>query len=340
MAKNNLPTISVVVTTYNSQRTIKRCLKSVRDQDYPQDKIEILVIDGGSEDKTLSIVRNYDVRIVKIPSHLQGAEYNKSVGVNKTKNDILLLLDHDNIIPHKKWLRKMVKPFLENKDLVSAEPLRFHYDKKMTFLDRYFALIGGSDPVPYYFGKNNHLSYAYDEYRLWGKARDMGGYYLIEHSLNKIPALGGNGALVRRELLLSHAKAGVGEFFHIDVHVDLIKKGFNTYASVKDTIIHLTNNKLIPFLKRRRKYIEIYHFQDFKKRRYSIYEPKKDRGKLIKYIFIASTFIIPTVDSIRGFLKVRDVAWFIHPFLTFAMLIVYGVPTLREEIKRVILGKR
>lgn len=337
MRKTELPTISVVVTTFNSERTIELCLKKLKEQNYPQEKVEVLVVDGGSEDKTLSIAKKYNTKIVNVPKHLQGAEYNKGVGVNKAKNEILLLLDHDNILPHKNWLRKMVKPFMEHKEIVGAEPLRFYYDRRMTLLDRYFALFGGSDPVPYYFGKNSHLSWAFDNYNLRGKAEDVGDYYLVKFSPGKIPALGGNGAALRRKLLLKEAKADPPNFFHIDVNVDLIGKGFNTYAIFKDSIKHMTNNKLIPFLRRRRYYIEKYHFEDQSRRRYSIYEPEKDRLKLIKYVLISATFIIPVFDAIRGFIKIRDVAWLIHPFMCFAMLIVYGVPTVKEEIRRVFL---
>lgn len=337
--KDKLPTVSVIVTTFNSQRTIRRCLGAVRKQDYPQKNIEILVVDGRSTDKTLEIAKNFNVRIINVPNDKQGAEYNKAVGVNSARNELLLLLDHDNILPHMKWLRKMVRPMVIHKELVGVEPLRFHYDPKMTLLDRYFALMGGSDPVPYYFGKNSHLSWAFDKYNLWGEAKDMGEYYLIKFSPGKVPSLGANGALLRRKLLLKEAKADLEHFFHIDVHVDLIRKGFNTYAMTKDTIIHLTNNKLFPFLLRRKYYIEKYHFQDFSLRRFSVYEPVKDRLNLIKYVLISVTIIVPLFDAIRGFIKIRDVAWFIHPLMCFGMLIVYGFPTLKEEIKRVFLAK-
>ncbi|HSX09853.1 MAG TPA: glycosyltransferase [Candidatus Saccharimonadales bacterium] len=334
--KEKFLSISVVMPTFNSSRTIDRSLKSVRDQDYPQEKIEILTADGGSTDNTLEIVKKYNAKIIKIPKKLQNAEYNKGVAVNKAKNDIILLLDHDNILPHKKWLRKMIIPFLENKDLVASEPLRFHYDKKMTVLDRYFALLGGVDPVAYYFGKDSHLSWAFDTYNLFGKSRDMGDYYLVTFTPDKIPALGGNGAAVRRKLLLKEAHADPAHFFHIDVHVDLIKKGFNTYGFFKDSIIHLTNNKLVPFLLRRKYYIEKYHFEDLSKRRYSVYEPKKDRLNLIKYVIFSITIVKPLYDAIRGFIKKPDIAWFIHPFMCLAMLLMYGIPTIKEEVRRVI----
>lgn len=321
--------------TFNSGRTIGASLKSVKEQNYPQNKIEIITVDGGSKDKTLQIAKKYKAKIIKVPSHLQNAEYNKGIGVNKAKNDIVIFLDHDNVLPHKEWLAKMIVPFLDNKNVVGVEPLRFHYDPKMTLLDRYFALLGGNDPVAYYFGKDSHLSWAFDKYNLFGKSEDKGNYYLVRFKKNQIPALGGNGAALRRKLLLKEANADPEHFFHIDVNVDLIRKGFNTYALFKDSIIHLTNNNVIPFLKRRQYYIEKYHFQDLSKRRYSIYEPKKDRANLIKYVIISMTFLIPAYDSIRGFIKVRDVAWFLHPFMCFAMLIVYGMPTIKEEVKRV-----
>jgi len=333
--KEKFLSLSVVMASFNSARTIARSLKSIRDQDYPQNKIEIIIADGGSTDKTLEIVKKYKVRIINVPPALQGAEYNKGMGVNRAKNEILFMLDSDNILPHKKWFRKMIVPFLENKEIVGVEPLRFHYDPKMTLLDRYFALLGGSDPVAYYFGKDSHLSYAFDKYNLYGESQDMGGYYKVKFNKNNIPALGGNGAAMRRELVIKEAKADPDHFFHIDVNVDLIKKGFNTYGLFKDSIIHLTNNKVIPFLLRRKFYIEKYHFEDLSKRRYSIYEPKKDRGNLIKYVILSVTFVKPIYDSIRGFIKVHDVAWFIHPFMCFIMLIVYGVPTVKEEVRRV-----
>ena len=149
--------------------------------------------------------------------------------------------------------------------------------------------------------------------------------------------MGANGALVRRKLLLKEAKADLKHFFHIDVQVDLIRKGFNTYAMIKDTIIHLTNNKLFTFLMRRKYYIEKYHFQDFSLRRFSVYEPGKDRLNLIKYVLLSVTIIVPLFDAIRGFIKIRDVAWFVHPLMCLGMLVVYGVPTLKEEAKRVFL---
>ncbi len=324
--------ISVIIPTYNSSRTIGKCLKSIINQDYPKSLIEIIVVDGGSSDSTIDIVKKFGAKIIKVSSSLQNAEYNKGIGINSARNELLLMLDHDNILPHKMWLQKMVEPLQENKNVVGVEPLRFHYDKNMKFMDRYFALLGGTDPVAYYLGKNSHLSYIFDKYNLLGNAIDKGEYYLVRFFPNKLPAIGGNGALVKRNMILQFAKSDPDNFFHIDVHMDLVNRGFNTYAIVKDTIIHMTHSQFFSFLRRRMYFVEKYYYEESKKRRYSIYNPKEDNLKLLYYILISLTIIKPLFDSLRGYLKLRDSAWFVHPFMCFCMVFAYGIPVIKSSI--------
>ena len=60
MYKNDIkkyPKISIITVCLNSEKTIKKCLDSVINQNYPKKKIEYIVIDGGSDDKTLSIIK-------------------------------------------------------------------------------------------------------------------------------------------------------------------------------------------------------------------------------------------------------------------------------------------
>lgn len=53
----NLPLVSVIIPTLNEEKNIGRCLESIRKQTYPKDKIEIIVVDNDSTDKTREIVR-------------------------------------------------------------------------------------------------------------------------------------------------------------------------------------------------------------------------------------------------------------------------------------------
>lgn len=338
MEKYKWPSVSFVIATYNSERTIKNCLSAISKQDYPS-PIEIVIGDGGSTDRTLNVIEKYSAKVVSVPEEKQNAEYNKGTAVNAAKNEIIVFIDHDNILPHKKWLRKMVRPLLEDEQIFGAGVLRFHYKKSMTLLDRYFALFGAADPIAFFLNKSAHQSWLYDQFNLRGTLLEgKPDYYIVELDPERMPALGGNGALLRRKLL-KEAKSDPEHFFHIDIHVDLAKKGYTKYAFVKESIIHLTNNSLLPFLKRRKYYIEKYHFKDFSKRRYSVYESKKDRLALMRYIIYAMTIFGPLFHSLRGFFKIRDLAWFIHPVISLAMLIVYGSATIQRRLKHVTLAR-
>jgi len=50
------PLVSVIIPTLNSAKTLKDCLESIVAQDYPKDKIEIIIADGSSTDGTLEIM--------------------------------------------------------------------------------------------------------------------------------------------------------------------------------------------------------------------------------------------------------------------------------------------
>ena len=56
---NLFPSISIIIPTLNSAKTLKDCLQSIEMQDYPKDRIEIIIADGGSTDSTLSIISEF-----------------------------------------------------------------------------------------------------------------------------------------------------------------------------------------------------------------------------------------------------------------------------------------
>lgn len=338
---NNFPTISVVIPTFNSQATIKKCLSSIRNQGYLQKNIEIIIADGGSTDRTRKIVSMFNIKWIDIDSKKQNVEYNKSIGIQEAKGELLLMLDHDNVLPNNNLLNKMVQPFLEHKDLVGVETLRYYYDPRTTLLDRYFALFGVNDPLAFYLGKADRMSYIYDTYHKKYYPKDCGNYYLVSFTKNNLPTIGANGFMIRKKTLLRYADATPGNYYHIDVNADLISKGFNTYAFVKDSINHLSGHGRVGYyLKRKMLFMKQYYLTENNvllqsARRYSLYE-KKDFWKLIYFIVISLTLIVPLFDSIRGYLKIHDKAWFLNPILCFAFVVLYGYVIIEYKLKLLI----
>lgn len=322
------PSVSFVIPTYNSEKTLIKCLRSINNQRYPKDKIEIILADGGSKDTTKQISQNFKCRFIPVRSTKQGAEYNRAIGATKATNTIIAFLDHDNVLPHTKWLSSMTLPFTD-KTITGVETLRYAYDSNAGYLGRYFSLLCANDVLPFYLGKADRISYMYKHITDYGVFKNIPikknkNFYIVDFTPDAIPTLGSNGFLVRKNILLKHADVRPDYFFHIDVNVDLIRKGYNRYAFVDDSIIHETNERgIIDYLRRRKIFVETYQFTKASKRRFRVYE-KKDRNRLIWIVFIGLTLVIPLIDAIKGYKQIKDKAWFLHPVISFTLIIVYG----------------
>lgn len=326
------PSVSVVIATYNSGRTLDRCLRLVRSQEYPA-PIEIILGDGGSTDNTRKIAQKYQAKVMKIPSEKQHSEYNRGVAFNIAKNELVLIIDHDNFLPYKDWLKDMAKPLIENPKMVATETAYYHYDRSYSLIDRYFALYGTSEPIPFYLGKADRMSQISKKWSLLGKSKDMGDYYLVHFAKDprKIPTIGTNGCLMRRKILMQNAQIDPEHHYPIDVMVDVIKKGHNEFGFVKNSIIHLTNERgVISFFLRRYKFVAKYHFQENSKRRYSVFM-KGDETKLLLYLFYTITIVKPLYDAVRGFIKISDPAWFLLPLMCFITTGIYSFVTIKNK---------
>jgi len=78
------PFISVVVPCLNEERYVAACLDSILATTYPADRLEVLIVDGMSEDRTRSIVAAYAkrhpaVRLIDNPSHITPAGLNAGI---------------------------------------------------------------------------------------------------------------------------------------------------------------------------------------------------------------------------------------------------------------------
>jgi cellulose synthase/poly-beta-1,6-N-acetylglucosamine synthase-like glycosyltransferase len=101
---DELPSISIIVASLNNESTIKECLLSILDQDYPQNSLEVLVVDGGSTDSTAMLVKNYNVQFVSNRRNVPAA-YNLASKI--VKNEVLGFIDADAKV-EKDWLKKLI----------------------------------------------------------------------------------------------------------------------------------------------------------------------------------------------------------------------------------------
>jgi len=113
------PRVTVAVPTYNERDTIDRCLSGVTTQEYPRDRLEILVVDGGSTDDTVARAARYPgVRVLHNPA--RDAETAKEIGLGAATGDLFMYLDADAEFACPGWLRAMIRPLREDPTLVAS----------------------------------------------------------------------------------------------------------------------------------------------------------------------------------------------------------------------------
>jgi GT2 family glycosyltransferase len=109
--------VSVVIPTYNAARTIRGTLDSVLRQSSSAD--EILVLDDGSTDETVSILRSYGDSISLLQQKNSGVAAARNTLCAHARGDLIAFLDHDDLW-HPAYLETQQQSFAERSDLVAS----------------------------------------------------------------------------------------------------------------------------------------------------------------------------------------------------------------------------
>lgn len=111
-----LPSVSILISAYNEEAVIERKIQNILELDYPKEKLEVLIGDDGSADRTAEIVARYadqGITLVKAPKNAgKAAMLNRLNGI--AKNDILLFCDANTMF-FPNVVRKLVVPFQDEK---------------------------------------------------------------------------------------------------------------------------------------------------------------------------------------------------------------------------------
>jgi GT2 family glycosyltransferase len=116
------PRVSIIILTYNGSEYILPLLKSLSEQTYPLNLVEIIVIDNASTDNTLKLIQdNYNaVKIIPLKKNLGFAAGNNQ-GYLNARYDLLVFLNQDTIC-HPDFLKVLVGKMLEDKSLAACNP--------------------------------------------------------------------------------------------------------------------------------------------------------------------------------------------------------------------------
>ena len=108
--KSNYPFVSITILTYNCEQTIKKCLSSVFNVDYPRDRYEVIIIDSGSNDRTLEIIKEFPIDKIIVKKGISRG-HARNISVHEAKGEIVAMVDSDHEQTSKDWLTTIVREF-------------------------------------------------------------------------------------------------------------------------------------------------------------------------------------------------------------------------------------
>lgn len=157
--------VTIVVPARNEQENIAACLDSLVTQNYPGDKIEIIVIDDNSTDDTENIIQDYCDRYPFVqrislgicPAGISPKKRALEVGIRAASGEIILTMDAD-CVASPNWIQGIIRHYEDDVGMVAglvaflprSETTLFHKIQSLEFIGLITAGIGSigiNDPI-------------------------------------------------------------------------------------------------------------------------------------------------------------------------------------------------
>lgn len=314
------PLVSVVIATYNSERTIWRVLESIKKQSYPSKKIEIMVIDGGSADDTLKIAKQYSCRILKNPKVDQ--VFAKQIGYIKASGRYLMFLDSDEVLENSRSLELKVETFLKNQAVRVVISSGYKKPRAYSAINYYINEYG--DPLSLFLYKisKDHLYFLKDlkrRYKIIYEDKNR-SYFSFPKSDPPFIELTSMGVMIDLNYVRNNFPM-ILKTPALHTHLlYLINFLGDLFAVTKNDIIaHYSAGRLVVYLKKIKT-----------RARSNIFKTEMGMAgltgredyqspwlKIKKFFFVlySLTLIFPFFDSLYLFLKTKRFVYFLHPLL-------------------------
>ncbi|MEH2327283.1 MAG: glycosyltransferase [Nostoc sp.] len=119
-----LPMVSVVVPIYNGEADLPELINCLSSQTYPKDRVEYLLVDNNSSDRTLTILKtsgeNCPITIRSLSENqIQSSYAARNTGIRAATGEIIVFTDAD-CRPQPQWLKALIQPFINKQVVIVA----------------------------------------------------------------------------------------------------------------------------------------------------------------------------------------------------------------------------
>ncbi len=136
-----LPSVTIVIPARNEESTIAKCLKSLSALEYPKSKLELILFDDASADKTLDLMKKTKTGIATriIAGKGQGPSKARNEAARVAKGELVAFTDADCIVDAK-WIQKLASVF-RGKDVSGAGGIQLVPKDETAFGKRVFKFL-------------------------------------------------------------------------------------------------------------------------------------------------------------------------------------------------------
>lgn len=320
------PKISYCIMTYNEEKNIKGCLDSIFSQNYPKDKLEVIIVDDKSTDKTVEIAQKYPVKILTSGKH--DADLSTTIGFNKATGKYFRVGDADIQLRGKNWFKEMIRPLEENPDM-PAVFTKFYPHPNDSLLNKYYNLDPLQRDLIY-----QTFSIGFDQV-ISEKRND---YYICRYSPGKIPPQ--THGLYRRSTMRKIIEQE--KIWHdMGNLISLVNSGYTKFGYIPDTgYYHFHATSLKSLINKRIRNIHRSYFRyDGNQWHWKWFDlnKSKDRIKIALLVILANLFFPILLLSIIKMIKSRNIVYLIEAPLTLILVDVIIWTFLKEKKGRALI---
>lgn len=318
--------VSIVIPVYNSEKDLAVCLASIRAQTYPKEKIEILLCDGGSKDRTIEIGKKFGCRIVSNPKVL--AEYGVTLGIAKATGRYVTILAADNELIGADFIQQVLYPFGQDKRIMITYPMQVS-TRNDFWISKYINMF--TDPISHFVYGNAANTRTFE--RAYKTIQKNEQYVLYDFSSMDYPMIAlAQGTTIRKN---DGKRNNPGD--DILPIVDTIVDGKYLAYVPRAQLAHHTISSLLQYFRKQRWAFDNYLMgSDYGIRKRMIYfSPVRKIKKLVWPIY-AGLFFPPFFVSIVGYMISGKKEWLYHLPLTMTSF----VALVFELVRVTILGRQ
>lgn len=324
--------ITFAMPTLNAARTIERALQSIRSQSVAQDQVEILVVDGGSNDATRKIAARYGAVVLENPEVVP--ESAKFIGLRRARGDYFIEMDSDEYFVSNDQLLRRLRMFETHPEVKCILTDRLLTPKKADIACSY--LNGAGDPFSYFvyrlkgsviktFRKNLVPSEANDEMRVlrFGEG-------------DLLPIADGGASMVDMNYVRAAFADRMNEVsFASTICGDVIASSRAAGCILGDDIIHDSAARLSGYLKKL-KFRVVNNVHDAARSGYSARAVVNKTLLRRRYLYplYCLSIVWPLYDAVSLSISRRDAAFLLHPLYVYYVMAQICLQYLRRWTKR------